>query len=67
MWKQLRSTEPDVTALQTGNAASNAHMLAINNEMGFRPAHLMGCWQADLEILESELRGRARAGGCAGS
>ena len=56
MWQRLRATEPEVTALQTGNAASNAHMLAINNEMGFQPTHLMGCWQADLEVLET-LRG----------
>ena len=55
MWQRLRATEPEVTALQTGNAASNSHMLAINNEMGFQPIHLMGCWQADLETLESAL------------
>ena len=55
MWKRLRSTEPDVTALHTGNAASNAHMLAINNEMGFEPTHLMGCWQADLDTLDRAL------------
>ena len=51
MWQRLRASEPEVTGLQTGNAASNAHMLAINTEMGFRPAHLMGCWQTDLEVL----------------
>lgn len=55
MWQRLRATEPEVTALQTGNAASNAHMLAINIEMGFQPTHLMGCWQADLSVLESRL------------
>ena len=43
MWRRLRATEPEVTGLQTGNAASNSYMLAINNEMGFRPSHLMGC------------------------
>ena len=51
MWQRLRASEPEVTGLQTGNAASNAHMLAINTEMGFRPAHLMGCWQTDMEVL----------------
>ena len=56
MWQRLRATEPAVTALQTGNAASNAHMLAINNEMGFEPTHLMGCWQADLETFEARLQ-----------
>ncbi len=55
MWQRLRATEPDVTALQTGNAASNAHMLAINTEMGFVPTHLMGCWQAARSVLESSL------------
>lgn len=63
MWQRLRATEPDVTGLQTGNAASNAHMLAINNEMGFKPTHLMGCWQADLDVLESRLRLRRGAAG----
>jgi GNAT superfamily N-acetyltransferase len=65
MWERLRATEPEVTGLQTGNAASNAHMLAINNQMGFRPTHLMGCWQADREVFEAGLSRRARAGGCA--
>ena len=55
MWQRLRATEPEVTALQTGNAASNAHMLAINIEMGFQPTHLMGCWQAGLETLDRAL------------
>ena len=48
MWQRLRAAEPAVTGLQTGNAASNTHMLAINTDMGFKPTHLMGCWQADL-------------------
>ena len=58
MWQRLRDTEPQVTGLHTGNAASNAHMLAINNEMGFVPTHLMGCWQADLEVLDTALSQR---------
>ena len=65
MWKRLRATEPEVTALHTGNAASNAHMLAINTEMGFRPTHLTGCWQADLDRLESGLSSSRTAGGYA--
>ena len=58
MWQRLRDTEPEVAWLQTGNAASNAHMLAINNEMGFKPTHLMGCWQTDLDTLEAGLSRR---------
>ena len=65
MWQRLRATEPEVAWLQTGNAASNAHMLAINDEMGFKPTHLMGCWQADLDTLEAGLSRRRRAGGFA--
>ncbi len=65
MWQRLRATEPEVTALQTGNAASNAHMLAINVEMGFRPTHLMGCWQADLEVFEAGLSRLGPGGGSA--
>ena len=67
MWQRLRRTEPEVTALHTGNAASNDHMLAINNEMGFEPTHLMGCWQAELSILQAGLSRRRRAVGSAGS
>ncbi len=58
MWQRLRSTDPEVTGLQTGNAASNAHMLAINTEMGFLPTHLMGCWQAPAESLDAALSRR---------
>ena len=65
MWQRLRTEEPEVTGLNTGNAASNAHMLAINNEMGFKPTHLMGCWQADLEVLEAAISRREPAGGSA--
>jgi len=55
MWRRLRTDEPDVAWLQTGNATSNAHMLAINDEMGFQPTRLTGFWQADLEALGSGL------------
>ncbi len=39
MWQWLRDDEPQVTSLRTGNAHSNAAMLAINDKMGFRPVH----------------------------
>ncbi len=55
MWLRLRRTEPEVTMLRTGNAASNAGMLAINTEMGFKPSHRMGVWQAPRERLEAAL------------
>ncbi len=51
MWRRLRAEAPEVATLRTGNAESNAAMLAINTEMGFQPSHLMGCWQADVQLL----------------
>lgn len=63
MWQRLRAEAPEVATLRTGNAQSNAAMLSINTEMGFRPSLLMGCWQADLATLES---GLSRAGSYSG-
>ena len=65
MWQRLRAEAPEVAMLRTGNAESNAAMLAINNEMGFRPSHLMGCWQAGLATLESGLSRGGSEGGTA--
>ncbi len=48
MWRRLRAEHPDVTHLETGNAESNAGMLAINVAMGYRASHVYGGWQADL-------------------
>ena len=55
MWRWLRDDEPQVTGLRTGNAHSNAAMLAINDEMGFLPVHPMGTWQAPLNTLTATL------------
>ena len=38
MWRWLRDDEPQVTGLRTGNAHSNAAMLAINDEMASAPS-----------------------------
>ena len=65
MWQRLRAEAPEVAMLRTGNAQSNAAMLAINNEMGFQPSHLMGCWQADLSTLETGLSQGGSEGGTA--
>ncbi len=56
MWRWLRTSEPEVTWLRTGNARSNAAMLAINIQMGFEPSHLMGTWQGDLDTILENLR-----------
>ena len=63
MWQRLQSEAPDVSMLRTGNAQSNAAILAINTEMGYQPSHLMGCWQANLATLQSGLSQRNTADG----
>ena len=62
MWQRLRAEAPEVATLRTGNAQNNAYMLAINTEMGYKPSHLMGFWQADAATLESGLS-RSKTGG----
>jgi GNAT superfamily N-acetyltransferase len=37
MLEQLLATKPEADVIETGNAATNAAMLAINDELGFRP------------------------------
>lgn len=39
---------PDVQRIHTWNAGENRHMLAINDEMGFRPTGWEGLWQLRL-------------------
>ena len=44
----ILAAEPALTAIDTGNAAVNDHMIAINHAMGFRPMDYMVDWQVDL-------------------
>lgn len=67
MWQRLRADAPEVATLRTGNAQSNAYMLAINTEMGYKPSRLMGCWQADAATLESRLSRHRTGDGLAGN
>ena len=55
MWRSLRLDRPDVISLRTGNAASNAAMLAINDAMGYRPTYEVAVWQADIATLRDGL------------
>lgn len=55
MWQWLRETEPAVTRLRTGNAESNAAMLAINVAMGFREAAVLAAWQAPISAYRAAL------------
>jgi mycothiol synthase len=49
---------PQVRYVRTGNADSNAAMLAINEDLGFRPHLAETLWQVDLARVEAYLAER---------
>jgi len=51
MWQRLRRHRPEVEILDTGNAAVNEHMLAINHAMGYRYLASYGVWQGETEVM----------------
>ena len=55
MLERLRDERPDVDRVHTGNAFSNAPMLAINDALGFRVISTRTEWQADVADLRSGL------------
>jgi GNAT superfamily N-acetyltransferase len=52
---KLRDEYPGVRRIDTENAGSNAPMLSINMEMGFRPILVQNVWQGDLATLRRNL------------
>lgn len=57
MEKALRE-RPQVKRVRTGNADSNAPMLKINTEMGFKPYKSWTVWQVELDRVDDYLAGR---------
>jgi hypothetical protein len=51
----LRENYPGVERIDTENAGSNAPMLSINIEMGFKPILVQNVWQGDLAMLRENL------------
>ncbi len=51
----LREHDPDVRRIDTYNAGSNAPMLSINVEMGFKPIMIETVWQGDVATLRERL------------
>ncbi|MDP3968138.1 MAG: GNAT family N-acetyltransferase [Nocardioides sp.] len=47
MVRWLREAEPGVVHVETGNAASNNHMIAVNDELGYELAGNILCFQRD--------------------
>jgi GNAT superfamily N-acetyltransferase len=48
MLRQLAEREPQVRTLETWNAASNDHMIAVNEALGYRPVGRAIDWQKHL-------------------
>lgn len=49
MLERILAERPQVTRIRTGNADSNAPMLAINRELGFRPVQSTRVWQVETD------------------
>ncbi len=52
---KLREMYPRVRRIDTENAGSNAPMLSINIEMGFKPILIQNVWQGDLATIRTNL------------
>ncbi len=48
--------KPDIKFIRTGNADSNAAMLAINEAMGFKPFNAETIWQLETDKLKAYLQ-----------
>jgi mycothiol synthase len=57
MARRFLAEFPDVTRINTGNAGSNAPMLRINEEMGFKTILDISAWQGDIDVARDSLTG----------
>lgn len=55
--KVLRE-HPEIKFVRTGNADSNATMLKINQELGFKPYMSVTVWQVEIDQMEKYLQSR---------
>lgn len=59
MIKKILEERPEVEVIRTGNANSNAPMLKINQEMGFKPYFASALWQVETLQVEDYLQTHA--------
>jgi mycothiol synthase len=55
MIKRIAADHPEVTRIDTGNVGSNAAMLGINIEMGFKPILTINAWQGEIATVRASL------------
>lgn len=56
MMTKILQEKPQVELIRTRNANSNAPMLKINNEMGFKPYSSITAWQVNTDQVENYLK-----------
>jgi GNAT superfamily N-acetyltransferase len=55
MLERVMRERPEVKVVRTGNADSNAAMLKINHELGFKPYMASAIWQVELDKVREYL------------
>jgi RimJ/RimL family protein N-acetyltransferase len=55
MLDRVLRERPQVKSVRTGNADSNAAMLKINNELGYKPYMAINMWQVEVDEVQSYL------------
>jgi len=55
MLRRILDERPDIVDVRTANADSNAAMLAINTELGFKPFRAHASWQVEVETVRAYL------------
>jgi GNAT superfamily N-acetyltransferase len=59
MLKKILHERPYVKRIRTGNANSNAAMLSINDQLGFKPYKDWRTWQVELSQVQAYLEARS--------
>jgi GNAT superfamily N-acetyltransferase len=58
MMQKILEERQEVEFIRTRNANSNAPMLKINNEMGFKPYNALTAWQVNIDQVEEYLNSK---------